>query len=296
MTTDLTVPESRSERDRLAARTDVLDKVGVLRMLPGDMYVNTEAVATFYEVTPEVVRQTVVRNRTELEADGISVVRRSEVSDKLSLTPDEIGMPRTAPTLGLFPRRAVLRIGMLLRDSAVALRVRTYLLDAEVRPVAALPDITTAAGVLEMARLLTSTAERLVVSEQRVRELAGPAAQAETMRSADGLCTIGDLANRFKVYAADRFPGIKVRHQDVWDHAARLGLVIRGNTVRHNEPTARAIEAGWCKAHDHVYATNTRGDQTARSTRLTPRGEGRLWDGMVSWVHDHGALAIRRSA
>ena len=119
MSTDLTTAP-RSQRDRLADRTDVLDKVGVLRMLPDDMHVTTDMVAEFYGVDISTVRQTVNRNREELDSDGYDVLTRAEVSDKLSLTPDELGMPRTAGSLAMFPRRAVLRVGMLLRDSPIA--------------------------------------------------------------------------------------------------------------------------------------------------------------------------------
>ena len=47
---DLTLATARPERDRLVDRTDVLDKVGVLRMLPDGLHATTEMVATFYEV------------------------------------------------------------------------------------------------------------------------------------------------------------------------------------------------------------------------------------------------------
>ncbi|MDL9938724.1 phage antirepressor KilAC domain-containing protein [Gordonia sp. ABSL1-1] len=128
---DLTLPAARSERDELAGRTDVLDKVGVLRTLPDDVLANADMVAEFYATTREVIRQTVLRNKDEFDADGYVVLTRAEVSDRLSLTPDELGMPRTAPSMSLFPRRAVLRVGMLLRDSDVARRVRGMLLDVE---------------------------------------------------------------------------------------------------------------------------------------------------------------------
>jgi len=127
---------------------------------------------------------------------------------------------------------------------------------------------------------------------ERVRELEPIAAHAETFRRAEGLRQIGDVANDFKVYCSSRFPGVKVRHQDVWTHAARLGLVIRGNTTRHNQPTAQAIEAGWAKPHRSTYETKSHGDQTAVTTRLTPRGEARLWDGMCTWVAEHGSLGV----
>lgn len=127
---------------------------------------------------------------------------------------------------------------------------------------------------------------------ERVRELEPIAAHAETFRQAEGLRQIGDVANDFKVHCASLFPGVKVRHQDVWAHAARLGLVIRGNTTRHNQPTAQAIEAGWAKPHRSTFETKSHGDQTAVTTRLTPRGEARLWDGMCTWLAQHGSLGV----
>lgn len=139
---------------------------------------------------------------------------------------------------------------------------------------------------------LAITARRVQHLETRVAELEPVAAHAETFRQADGLRTIADVANDFKAHCAATFPGVKVHHRDVFDHAGRLGIVIRGNTVRHNQPTAKAIEAGWARAHRTTFGTNTRGQQTAVSTRLTPRGEARLWDGMAAWLGAHGTLAI----
>ncbi|PRB01802.1 hypothetical protein CQ047_18260 [Microbacterium sp. MYb72] len=139
---------------------------------------------------------------------------------------------------------------------------------------------------------LAITARRVEVLETRVAELEPVAAHAETFRQADGLRTIGDLANDFKAHCAEKFPGVKVRHQDVFDHAGRLGIIIRTASVRHNQPTAQAIEAGWARAHRTTFGTNTRGTQTAVSTRLTPKGEARLWDGLAAWLGAHGTLAI----
>jgi prophage antirepressor-like protein len=139
---------------------------------------------------------------------------------------------------------------------------------------------------------LAITSRRVQQLETRVAALEPVAAHAETFRQADGLRTIADVANDFKAHCAAKFPGVKVRHQDVFDHAGRLGIVIRGNTVRHNQPTAQAIEADWARAHRSIYGTNTRGTQTAVSTRLTPRGEARLWDGLAAWLGQHGTLTI----
>lgn len=144
---DLTSTSARADRDRLADRTAVLDKVGVLRTLPDDMHATTEMVAEFYEVDRETILKVVQRNRDELDDDGFRIIGRSEVVDILSVTPDDV-MPRTAPSMSLFPRRAVLRIGMLLRDSPIARKVRDYLLDAE-RPQFVIPQ--TFADALRLA-------------------------------------------------------------------------------------------------------------------------------------------------
>ena len=143
-----------------------------------------------------------------------------------------------------------------------------------------------------MHQALAITARRVEQLETRVAELEPVAAHAETFRQAEGLRTIGDVANDFKAHCAERFPGVKVKHQDVWDHAGRLGIVIRGDSIRHNQPTAQAIEAGWARAHRTVYDTATRGQQTSVTTHLTPKGEARLWDGLAAWLGAHGTLTV----
>ena len=56
---------------------------------------------------------------------------------------------------------------------------------------------------------LAITARRVQVLETRVAELEPVAAHAETFRQADGLRTIGDVANDFKAHCAENFPGVK---------------------------------------------------------------------------------------
>ncbi|MFZ2172765.1 MAG: hypothetical protein WAW17_01770, partial [Rhodococcus sp. (in: high G+C Gram-positive bacteria)] len=124
--TDLTASTARVERDQLASRVDVLDKVGVLHTLSDDMHATTEQVATFYEVPKETIFTLVRNNRDEIELDGYRVVTRSAFEGTF-----ETKVPSSASKIALFPRRAILRVGMLLRDSLVARKVRDYLLDAE---------------------------------------------------------------------------------------------------------------------------------------------------------------------
>lgn len=153
-----------------------------------------------------------------------------------------------------------------------------------------LPDLTSLEGISAILNAGKAALNRAVAAEARALALEGPAAQVATMREADGLQTIGDLTNALKVHAASNFPGIKVYRDDVFDLAGQIGLIIRGNTIRHNQPTARAIEAGWVKPKDHTFQTNTHGTKTNLYTRLTPRGYGRLWDAAIKNLHQYGAI------
>jgi hypothetical protein len=128
MSMDLTLANARTERDDLIGRTDVLNKVGVLRTLSDDMNVTTEMAAEFYEVDPELIRYHVKTNRDELDDDGYRVIGRTDFEREFGSLSN---LDPRARTIGLLPRRGILRLGMLLRDSPVARRVRDYLLDAE---------------------------------------------------------------------------------------------------------------------------------------------------------------------
>lgn len=164
MSTDLTLTEARAERDALATRTDVLDKVGVLRTLPDDMHVTTEMVAEFYEVPQETIRTLVRNNRDEIEEDGYRVVTRSAFEESF-----ETKLPSSASSIALFPRRAVLRIGMLLRDSLIARQVRDMLLDAETesRPAELSEDeIVMRALEIQQGKIRTLTAENQALTEK----------------------------------------------------------------------------------------------------------------------------------
>lgn len=178
-------------------------------------------------------------------------------------------------------------------DKPEAVRVRRWITTDVLPAIRRTGTYSTAPALTEdeiVHQALAITARRVQVLEARVTELEPVAAHAETFRQADGLRTIGDVANDFKAHCAANFPKVKVRHRDVWDHAGRLGIVIRTDSVRHNQPTAQAIEAGWARPHRSTFDTNTRGEQTAVSTRLTPRGEARLWDGLAAWLGAHGTL------
>lgn len=157
--TDLTLTSARADRDALADRTDVLDRVGVLRTLPDDMHVTTEMVAEFYGVPAKTIQTIVLRNADELDGDGYRVATRSAFEETFS-----VKVPSSASRIALFPRRAVLRIGMLLRDSAVARKVRDYLLDSE-QAVRSMP-VEPLSG-LEYALALVNAEQRVLEEKRR---------------------------------------------------------------------------------------------------------------------------------
>lgn len=177
---DLTDTAARAERDRLADRTDVLDKVGVLRCLPDDMHATTDMVAEFYEVPVKTIQTAVQRNREELDGDGLTVMSK----DELELTFNMKAGRASAYTL--YPRRAILRLGMLLRDSAIARQVRDYLLDAEQSSPAR--ELTEDEKLFEAFQILQGRNEKLAL---------------ENRRQAEKIVEDAPKVNYFEVYVAD---------------------------------------------------------------------------------------------
>lgn len=119
--------ESPTLRNSVLDRTDVLDRVKALSLLPDGMHVTTAMVASYFTVTVEVIRALVHDHRAELEASGYRVLTGTELSDFKQLS----GIQSRTRSLALFSRRAVLNIAMLLRDSEAARQVRVYLLNME---------------------------------------------------------------------------------------------------------------------------------------------------------------------
>lgn len=127
MPPEIALLESRALRESVADRTETLDRVKVLVLLPDDLHVTTKMVADYFEVGVEAIKSLIKDNRSELTGNGYRVIADQELRSFKDLSRVHV---RTR-SLALFPRRAVLNVAMLLRDSAVARRVRTYLLDTE---------------------------------------------------------------------------------------------------------------------------------------------------------------------
>ncbi|MDT2275117.1 hypothetical protein P7H20_10160 [Paenibacillus larvae] len=119
--------ESKTLRESVIDRTEVLDKVKKLSMLPDDVHTSMELVAEFYEVPKQTIKSLIRNNREELDSDGLRVL----IGDELGSIKELANIGNKVRSFTIIPRRAVLRIGMLLRDSQVARSVRDHLLNVE---------------------------------------------------------------------------------------------------------------------------------------------------------------------
>lgn len=137
-------------REKLINRVEVLDKVKKLLLIPRMQFTTTQGVADFYEVEYKAIDSVMRRHKDELTSDGMTKVTRKSVIecfrqndeyDKtiLNIQPqyielkidDNYSVNIANRGALIFPKRAILRIGMLLRDSKIAEEVRTQLLNIE---------------------------------------------------------------------------------------------------------------------------------------------------------------------
>lgn len=123
--------ESKSLRESVIGHTEVLDKVKGLTMLPDDLHITVQMAADYFEVSPKTIESLIHANRDEIESDGLKVLKGEELKKYASLFGKEASISPKTSQFTIIPRRAILRMGMLLRDSEVAKQVRTYLLNLE---------------------------------------------------------------------------------------------------------------------------------------------------------------------
>ena len=141
-----TIMDYRQVREEYIDRVDVLDKVKNLLLIPAMECMTMKQVADYYEVSIDSVKGIYNYNKEEFIADG--AIKHS-IKDVKSLMGEnspikniitcrggiEIPIDENTkvfiPNTGviLFPKRAILRAGMLLRDSVIAKEVRTQLLN-----------------------------------------------------------------------------------------------------------------------------------------------------------------------
>lgn len=131
-------------RNELIARTEVLDKVKKLLLIPEMNCMTIRQVADYYEVDIDTLKKCCKRNKDEIILDGIVTKTPRVFKDLLKGQDVPLVQNQTnlviqiddntrleIPNRGIkcFSKRAILRIGMLLRDSKIAQEVRTQLLN-----------------------------------------------------------------------------------------------------------------------------------------------------------------------
>ena len=146
MTKEIELMENKEMRDSLVERLGVLDKVGSLLLLDELQMATTEQVAKYFstptkEVTVDVIKMCVANNREEVESDGYLLETKENLLSKNILLKTKRGgfnilddngeviASGSNKGIALFPKRAILRIAMFLRDSEIAKEIRTQLLN-----------------------------------------------------------------------------------------------------------------------------------------------------------------------
>ena len=141
-----TIVENREDRDRLIGEVAVLDKVGKLLTLGNTELATIKQIAEYFGVPEDNIQRTYQRHKNEIDLDGVKHASSEEIikfliepiqpkiKSKVQLRNmngkkiiDGIVVPNRG--MKLFQKRAVLRIGMLLRDSKVAAELRTILVN-----------------------------------------------------------------------------------------------------------------------------------------------------------------------
>lgn len=254
MTTDLTLPDRRPDRDALADHIDVLDKVKALTLLPGTAFATLDLVAGYYEVSNEAVHKIVQRNRDEIDSDGFRIVAGDELSDIKSKS----GLAARTPILGVFPRRAILRVGMLLRDSRIAKAVRDHLLDTERierHPV----DVSTI-DRSTLARWVIEAEDRAKAAEAHVALLEPPARAWTSLADAAGDYSLRDAA---QILSRDH--GVDTGQNRLMDTLRDWGWVDRKDI-----PYQRVVDLGYVRARPRTY------EQTRTNVRVLAKPQIRV--------------------
>ncbi|MGI5162784.1 hypothetical protein ACQEU3_47260 [Spirillospora sp. CA-253888] len=259
---EVALTESRALRNQYADRTEALDKVKALSLLPDGAHVTTEMIATYYEVGVEAIKSLAKDNADELAANG----RRVLEGEELRSFKDLCGIPSRAKELAVFSRRAILNVGQLLRDSEVARQVRTYLLDAEAAPTTGREmsrlELIDLAREAELERIKEAARadhfeQRAAAAEGTVREIEG--AQGLTLR----------------VFHKKYFS--EVREREFFEHLYSKGYLIdqRGKggtrpdgTIRHGAQHRHPAAKG--KPYLYFHFTGIHGDKRRENTRVRP--------------------------
>lgn len=132
---ELIYTESKTARDETinTVEFDFLDKMKAIVYLTDEMVLSLDQVANYYESTKKTVDTIITRNKEEFLED-IKVLRGEELREfkrKVTHLHGEGELDSRTPSLTLMNKRALLRVGMIMTNNAMATRIRNYLLNLE---------------------------------------------------------------------------------------------------------------------------------------------------------------------
>lgn len=128
ITKELELVENKELRSKHQDRVEVLDKVKEIITLSNSKVLNTKMVAEYYEVGIEAIKSLYNRNKEELESNGARTLRGEDLK-KFKGRLQDATLLGSASVITIFSIRALLNVGMLLRDSHIAKEVRNQLLN-----------------------------------------------------------------------------------------------------------------------------------------------------------------------
>ncbi|RHP47006.1 hypothetical protein [Clostridium sp. AF32-12BH] len=146
---------NKALRCQLVERFNILETVKKLILLPETEMISLGQIAEYYEVSEQRIKDVYTQNREEIDEDGTKILPKNFYTDVLR-DKTSVKANQTSVTyifsdgqivkinnrgLKVFSKRAVLRIGMLLRKSKVAKEVRNQLLNTIEK---AAPEVKTA--------------------------------------------------------------------------------------------------------------------------------------------------------
>ena len=125
---------ARNEKLSVLTQDSSLDHLNkakslVMAVWQGSGIATTEQMADYYEVSVDVVKMTLTRHRDEFESDGVREIKGKDLKALQNQGSNDLLLPEKTTRLNVWTPRSALRLGMLLRDSAIAKQVRTLLLD-----------------------------------------------------------------------------------------------------------------------------------------------------------------------
>lgn len=131
---------------------------------------------------------------------------------------------------------------------------------------AAIPDMTTARGRLQILDMATKAEQRALAAEERADAAEVDASRARQTLDAHGLSLVRNVAKRF---------GIKEKTLREFMYGEKL--LIRGGSS-HNEPYARHVQAGHFEVKTSLIEMDPDRPAEAKSTTyVTPKGEALIW-------------------